>query len=336
MPTTDDKYITIRNAATFLNHLQILINHIGDYLTGSDYRTTGHSPDFVRQRCSLIIKNVGVGSLEAELELADKQETLSDVPSLGEASIETFYKILQKISEGHQLEDNLNKMLVHKLHRRRIIEDIFKIWPDEHDGYAVELFSDASPVDLKPDRKLTLEGLLSHLGTQQETSVKGVLGTLGVMPQKIMQIVGPDGKIKCHFRKEQEEAAKRLIGKPVIVYGEATFDAEGNVREMVNVGQLKQFAYIELQRIFSEKEELQLQEPIIVSVDYRDDRWVMENEELGITATALDYDKSIRNFNDEFLFLWKEYGKEQDINLSIDARRLKDKIQQYIKIDSAS
>ena len=214
-------------------------------MTGTDYRPTGHSPDFVRKRCSLIIKNVAVGSLEAELELADKEETLSGVPSLGEASIETLYKILQKISEGHQLEDNLNKMLVHKLHRTRIIEDIFKIWPDEHDGYAGGLFADVSALDLQPDRKLTLEGLLMHLGIREETSVKGVLGTLGVMPQKIMQIVGPDGKIKCHFRKEQEESAKRLIGKPVICYGEAIFDAEGNVREMVNVGQLKQFTYIE-------------------------------------------------------------------------------------------
>ena len=59
--------------------------------------------------------------------------------------------------------------------------------------------------------------------------------------------------------------------------------------------------------------------------------WVMENEELGITSMASDYEECKKRFNEEFFLLWKEYGKANDSDLIPDAKILKSKILQYLE-----
>ena len=273
MHNLDNRPIAVNSAAeNFLEQIQSSINHIGDYLTGSDYRNRGHSPESVISRCNLIFKKIEIGSLTIEVELEDKQTALEG-EALGEASIKKFYEIIEKISAG-LLEEDLKKMITHPLHRSRIVEDIYKIWPDENNGYIVGILAPlVQPVELKPTLKLVVEGLLSRFRTREIKSVKGILGPVQLMPnRKIMRIVGPDGQIRCYFSKEKEELAKKLIGKPVIVYGQGIFDASGNVIEITDVAQLKQFTDIELQRILFEDKEIQLLEPILIGIDYRDDR----------------------------------------------------------------
>jgi hypothetical protein len=125
---------------------------------------------------------------------------------------------------------------------------------------------------------------------------------------------------------EHEAAARRYLGKPVMVYGEADFDAAGNPREMVNVTKIEPFSEIQVQRIFSTDTELKLSSPLTVAVDFRDDHWVMEHEDLGIIATDSDYEKCFRDFNDEFLFVWNEYGNADEAALTSGALELKKKI----------
>ncbi len=330
---SDGRPIPIANAAEFLNQLQNLVNHIGDYLTGSDYRSRGHSPDFVRKRCSLVFKNVEVGSFKAQLELEDDQRVLEGYATVGEASIQTFYDLLAKVTGEGELEDSMNNMIQHPLHRSRIVEDIYKMWPDEHGVYRIKFRTPrAELLELNPGHKLTIEGLLSRFRTRKVSSVKGVLSMIEVAPkEKVIRVIGPDGRIKCIFPKEQEETAIRLLGKPVLVYGEANFDADGNVREIAEVSQIKPFSHLELLRIFSNAEELQLSQPLVVAVDYRDNMWVMENEELAVSSIAIEYEECLRDFNSAVLMVWKEYAKADNKELTKDAIELKRKILQYVE-----
>ena len=104
-------FITVEDASKFLTQLQALINHIGDYLTGSDFRTRGRSPDFVRKRCTLVFKQVQVGSLRAELDLEDTQTTLTGAPTLGEESIEKFHELISTVHRGKDMESRFKVMI---------------------------------------------------------------------------------------------------------------------------------------------------------------------------------------------------------------------------------
>jgi hypothetical protein len=307
--------------------------HIGEALTGSDYRVRGAPPESVRKRCTLVFSNVAMGSFHATLELEDQQGILDGTP-LGEETISTFHDLVEKIETSEEPEAGLNRILTDRRHRARIISDFSAFWPEEREGHALSFeVPGLQKITMSPSRRLVLDGLEHRLEAQEITSVRGVLGTLKVAPgkRKIMRVIGPDGQINCLMTIEHETTARKLLGKPVMVSGEADFDAVGNPREIVDVKRIEPFKEIQLQRIFSETSELKLAAPLIVGVDFREDHWVMEYEDLGIISTNTDYEGCFKEFNEDFLFVWAEYGSAEDAGLTEGARELKRKITEIVR-----
>lgn len=323
--------VPIRYISDFLSQLQSVMFHIGDFLAGEEFRTRGHSVEFVKDRCELAIKEVSVGSFQATLVLLDTQATLEDNLSLGEESLEKFVSLAQKIEEENEVENEVAQIIDHPLHRARIIEDLVRLWPAEQDNYRVNIVFDTAKFSLTPTKKLLLEGLLTVNKERQSTEIRGVLGTLTVTPSKIIKIVGPDGNITCLFTEEKEDAAKKYLGRPVKAKGDAVFDAGGRVQRLENVFHLEPFTSITVPRIFSDKAELRLFEPITVSIDYEDDNWIMEYEDLGIISTAPEYDECLKEFHKDFFFVWKEYGLADDGTLSEGAKKVKEDILSVVK-----
>lgn len=91
-----------------------------------------------------------------------------------------------------------------------------------------------------------------------------------------------------------------------------------------------------IDRVFTGRQELRLEKPLAISIDYRDGIYIMENLEFDIVCVSPEYDKCIREFYDDFLFIWKEYGLEEDTNLTKGAKLLKDKVLQYLKQGATS
>jgi hypothetical protein len=318
--------IPIRYVGEFLSQMQLTIFHIGDFLAGGDFRTRGHSVDFVKNRCELVFEKVSEGSFQASLALSDVQTTLGGQLSLGQETLQEFYYLVEQIDNEDEIESKISKTISEPLHRTRIVDDFIRLWPSEQDSYRVQIKYGPKERSLKPSKKLLLEGLLSHYTEQQVTEIRGVLGTFSVIPTKIIKIVGPDGNITCTFTDEKKETAKKFIERPLIAKGEAIFDAAGRVKELINVFHIEPFTNITIRRIFSDHEELQLKQPITVAIDYRDDYWVMEYEDLGIIATAPDYNECLTEFHKEFFFLWKEYGLATNSDLTKGAKKLKERI----------
>lgn len=324
--------ILVEDVAKFLDSLQSLINHLGDYLAGSDYRRSGSSLESVLNSCRLIFDKVEIGSFTATLGLQDRQTVLGGYQTLGEECIQKVYDIFKDLEMDANLDDILAS-ISNSLHRTRIIEDIYKILPNEHSKFKIRFKTpQGSYLELRSSYKLVLKGLLSE-ESRENVSTKGVLSMIQVTPnkQKTIRIIGPDGKINCNFPKELEETAKKLLGKPVIIYGYAVFEASGNIKEITEVNKIKQFTDLELSRIFSGTEELQFSQPLVVSVDYKDDQWIMENSELGAISTNANYVECLDDFHKEVLFVWKEYGQSNEVDLTKDALDLRNKILEYVE-----
>jgi len=88
--------------------------------------------------------------------------------------------------------------------------------------------------------------------------------------------------------------------------------------------------YILLDRIDVNGEKLRFVEPITANVIYQDKAYYCRNEDLGIVSMSDKYEDCIKDFHEEILFLWKEYGKEDDNKLTNDAKELKRKFLRYI------
>jgi hypothetical protein len=72
-------------------------------------------------------------------------------------------------------------------------------------------------------------------------------------------------------------------------------------------------------------------EPIIANVSCSDNVYSCKNEELGIVSISRSLEECIQDFEDEILFLWKEYGQEDNSKLTNDAIELKEKILRHMK-----
>jgi hypothetical protein len=71
--------------------------------------------------------------------------------------------------------------------------------------------------------------------------------------------------------------------------------------------------------------------PIIVSVSFRDNVYSCENKELGIISVSPKLEECVKDFEEEIVLIWNEYGKEDSSKLTSDAKELKAKILRYVK-----
>lgn len=89
--------------------------------------------------------------------------------------------------------------------------------------------------------------------------------------------------------------------------------------------------FIALDHVTTGEKILSFSEPIIANVSFRDNVYSCQNEELGIVATSTKLEECIKDFEDEILFVWNEYGKEDNAKLTSDAKELKGRIIRYMK-----
>ena len=71
--------------------------------------------------------------------------------------------------------------------------------------------------------------------------------------------------------------------------------------------------------------------PIIVNVSFRDNVYSCQNKELGIISVSPKLEECVKDFEEEILLIWNEYGKEDSAKLTSDAKDLKAKLLHYIK-----
>lgn len=88
---------------------------------------------------------------------------------------------------------------------------------------------------------------------------------------------------------------------------------------------------IVLDHIDTDGKILLFMEPIIANVTLNENVYTCQNEDLGVVSMSPRLEDCINDFKDEILFVWNEYGKEDDNRLTGDARDLKRRILSHIK-----
>ena len=85
-----------------------------------------------------------------------------------------------------------------------------------------------------------------------------------------------------------------------------------------------------LDRVSYDGKCLRFREPIKANVTYRDNMYYCQNSDLGIISSSSSLDECIKDLQDEVVFLWNEYGKEEDSKLTKGAKELKAKILSHV------
>ncbi len=80
---------------------------------------------------------------------------------------------------------------------------------------------------------------------------------------------------------------------------------------------------------------LKLAQPFIVELhfDVKEQEIILEHPELHIIATGLTMEDAINSFEEDFVWLWKEYAMADDSELSTDAVQLKNTLLALAKVE---
>ncbi len=87
------------------------------------------------------------------------------------------------------------------------------------------------------------------------------------------------------------------------------------------------------QRVIYGDRRFRLRQPIQVRVDFHDNLWIHEHEPLGILAYAPTRAECLEMFRMDFAAAWDAVAKEEDRNLTEDARALKRKLLDLVEAE---
>ena len=126
--------------------------------------------------------------------------------------------------------------------------------------------------------------------------------------------------------------------KPSTVLTKETFQATNMIAGIMMTGLADTFSSITkrdrrfmLDHIDISGKILLFAEPIIADISFDDNMYSCKNEDLGIISMSSNLEDCIKDFKDEVLFIWNEYGKEENGRLTSDAKELKRRILSHLK-----
>ncbi len=301
----------IGEIATVLKGLQDAIYDIAESSISQrkSFRIRGKRDGTLEKRTKLTFKMVGTGSFHSTV-VGEPIEAIEGVTIVDE-SIEIFGTISNGLNESKEVknaESLINNLIPDPLYRSRVMNDIAGFWPGQENRYVLQLETQNFKRNhLKAERRAAIKSLAALERKEIRESTIGVMGGGHFIKEKMFEIEGPDGKIKCQYTKELHETVLKYLTKPVIVEGLLTTTA-GQTRKAPKVFSIKPLEKISISRIITERGELKLKDTIDVNVSFKEDMWVFKYPELNLIACGDTYNITIETFQEDFMELFEHYA----------------------------
>lgn len=291
-----DGRVSVRLLTKTLGNLQATVFQLANARLERDPATRGRPPQRIERECELFLVDIQRSSITATLELPPKEASLfEDLPDFGSQLLTDVRDVAESLVTGNQ--QLLKKTVPEPAYRKRVVQNMVQVIPAESADYRLSLgFGSSSPQRVvRPERGAVPE--LADIPDQRE-----------LYPEEVLV------DAKCIVRLSEDGAMNRLVS--VVDY------------EVIEEQDLRPFRP---QTLRWKDQEFILSHEIACSVTKEDHLVVLEYEPLGMRAYAATRDLAIKDFNEEFAFLWQQYAQEGEAGLSGDAARLKRELLALVK-----
>ncbi|WP_407355108.1 hypothetical protein [Methanolobus sp. WCC5] len=296
-----------------LQHLQNILYHVGDYVFGNGCRTSGVFPQEVRDSCTLLFKDIKMGSVDAELIIGDEQVSITDDGTLGEIAICATNDLLKAISKKGALKEELYQIINDPHRLNKLLKEFYSMCPETGSSKTVSIgFCGEKPTELSSLHKQILHELMNKPAEEYEKEIFGWVFDLRVDQKKKIMVDTTEGQINCFYDNEIENEVREYIGKFVNVKGTMKphnryyamyIDSEDSIEEKKDYF-LKQMRVADEPRILLENVQLLLER--------EDDCYVASNDGLGILAVGNSMKGVIKEAEEQLFILFKEYVLTDD------------------------
>ena len=291
-----DGRVSVSLFAKTLQSIQEIVFQIAGSYLKRDMK--GPLPAIIKEKCELFLVRTMPGSLQAVLELPEKQMMLfEDEPDFSEDVIESTRTVIDAVVELDEVK--LEQTIPQPYIRRRVIQHIRAIAPADDSDYRLSFrFNGGSPKTL--------------IRPSKENIIK-----LTAMPITFETII-EEPALKFVDAKGMAQLEKGNIKKWVETY------------EILELNNDLDHAW-RPQQIKSKNRIFHLAHPIACVIEKQDDLLYTENASLSIIAYGSTREEVIQEFSDEFATLWDVIASEEDDKLTHDALILKNKFIELVR-----
>jgi len=286
----------------------------------------------VKERFTLVVRELKIGSVGATLAIADAQQGLfPQMPTFGEKAIELTNEIVHIAQSDDDISEKIAEKIPDEQRAYRLIQEIDHLWPDNRSPFSVRLgLGQTRSFQLKPSRKPAIQRALHKVPEAAEKTIVGRLIQIRVDKRHECRIDTPEGEYTCKYTPELEKTIKNYIGNVVSIIGQMK---ENNKIEISSEKAIEQIPHIPLQEINFKNSRVFLSEPIILDVQYEMDEYILSNDQFHLIATASSLKLGIKEIEEELAALWNEYVEVDPGTLTRDAIELRLKLKSLFAQD---
>jgi len=282
--------------------VQSLAYDLGKERAASDSVFAGRSPAEIERECELFVTQLKYGSFEATLDVAEPPSELfadNARPALGPVVVNDLNLLADALGTGRP--EPIKRVFADPSRRWRAIKALATSLPAPSGEYRV-MWGAGSRETLQPLYQPSPE----------------MLGSLAALPEGLAVHEKPDEEVVV------EGTCVATLGKD---------GRPANVREWLDFSVLleEDTRPYRTDRVAWRGRAFLLTHEIACSVTIEDHLVVIQYEPLGIRAYASTRDAAVRDFAEEFAFLWDDYAVARDEELTRRAAELKRRLRELVR-----
>lgn len=315
--------------------LQDTVNLMGRFHVNKGQVTErGPLPRRVREECNLHLAVTSEGSFIATIELPEKSQLAFSngfSSDLGAQSLETLGALLHGV--GNEDDHAIRQLLPDGLVRHRALRFLRDLAPQTGDQYRLDIsVGKSKPVVLDHRSRVKLTRLLEEPKTERHRRLLGRVVELQIEPSPWFHIHHMERRIKCHFGPQVEPVLIQAVGQLVEIEGRAQIDAHGRLLSFAEVNDVEIVSLdsIRFEVVVGHDLSFALRQPLVAEVAYEDGSFLLENAALSILAYGATRTEAIAEFARDFEVLWQEYVEVSEDELTLDARELRQQLQDMV------
>jgi len=290
--------VSVNLLSSTLKGIQQAIYQLGKSRIEREPSIPGPYPEMLKRELELFFLRAEPGSLTATLEFPEKEASLfKDFPDFAEHISEDIYNVVLGVKENKA--EIIHKYIPNFEYRKRILNELAPIMPQKETDYEISIEFGDQPI---------IEKLFRPSDDQ------------------FLAYIGPEEKIK------REEPTEAVIQARCL----ARLKKDGEIDKIIDVLNYELFEETDLRPYRTSEIEWQNRKFIFsheIACDVRkeDSIVIIEYEPLNIRAYSFSREEAIKDFCEEFSFIWDNYAKEDDKNLTPDAISLKKALLSLVK-----
>lgn len=329
-----DHSVPFKLLASVLDGMQHTFYCIGQEVSGREPRNRGRIPADILQACELRRIIEKPGSYEVVAEVADSQQIQLFDFDIGKMVLDKYMNLITYLDDNPNNLD-IKIMFPDSSHRRRILRSVEMYCPREGDEW--ELAFDNTVMQRRGVLTRGVREKISKLVNPPNVELLTVTGELMRLhlDERKIAILYPDTHriLDCFYDIEIEDFIIGNLKGLIQVTGRVQLDASGHPDKIIDVTAINELdlTAVKLSRISAFDVTLELSQPLIIKPSFEDQEVILEFPDFHIIASGVTREQTIRTFEEDFIWLWKEYALVNDDELTSDAIQLKNNLLSMIK-----